>query len=299
MAVTGFDARTGPASAATHPGRSVARSTETSVERSVAGCEVVSRRGPFGVRIPTRLGGAVSRWWAVALVIVIWQVWVSWAGFNRIVLPTPLEVLSDLVSNPGAYAGDTFRTLSMAIFGLVIGMSLGYLIAIGTWASPLFAGLAGPLVLMMRSIPIVAVIPVIARVVGYGNNVVPVVTVLLAFFPAYVMTTSGLRVASSTSRDVMAALGASRWNTLRRLLIPASLPNLAVAFRLVASSTVLAAMVAEFLAGTNGLGRLFSTARMRFETDRAWGAAVIATVASVLLFQFALRVERVVRARYR
>ncbi|CAN5363800.1 hypothetical protein BH23ACT3_BH23ACT3_20050 [soil metagenome] len=187
----------------------------------------------------------------------------------------------------------------MGIFGLVVGMTLGYMIAVGSWVSPLLSGITSPLVLLVRSIPIVAIIPVIARVVGYGNSVVPVVTVILAFFPAYVMTTSGLRAAPATSRDVFTALGAGRWTTLRRLLVPASLPHLAVAFRLSASSTILAAMVAEFLVGTSGLGRLFSTARYRFETDRAFGAAVIATVASVLLFQLSLKVERYVRARYR
>ena len=51
------------------------------------------------------------------------------------------------------------------------------------------AGAVSPLVLMLRSIPLVAIIPVVARLVGYGNKIVPIVTIMLAFFPAYVMTT--------------------------------------------------------------------------------------------------------------
>ena len=58
-------------------------------------------------------------------------------------------------------------------------------------------------------------------------------------------------------------------------------------------------MVAEFLAGTNGLGRLFSNSRVRFENERAWGAALIATALSVVFFQVALRVERWGRHRFR
>src|SRR5215207_9475084 len=115
---------------------------------------------------------------------------------------------------------------------------------------------------------------------------------MLAFFPAYVMTSSGLRTASATSRDLMQALGASRSTLLRRVLVPTAVPNLLVALRLCASSAVLAAMVAEFLAGTNGLGRLFSSSRVRFDNERAWGAALIATALSVVLFQVALRIER-------
>jgi ABC-type nitrate/sulfonate/bicarbonate transport system permease component len=245
------------------------------------------------------LRGAVSRWWTVLAVLVAWQLWLGFTGFNSIVLPRPSDVVSDIVGHPGAYAGDTARTIGLALVGVAVGMTLGFAIAVMTWASSLAAGAIGPLVLMLRSIPIVAVIPVVARVVGYGDKVVPIVTIMLAFFPAYVMTTSGLRTAPPTAVDLMHALGASRWTLLRRVLVPSALPNLFVALRLCASSAVLAAMVAEFLAGTSGLGRLFSNSRVRFDNERAWGAAVIATALSVALFQIALRLERWGRARFR
>lgn len=250
-------------------------------------------------RLCRLFGRFVRRWWAVLALVTLWQAWVSVSGYNSIVLPAPTDVARDLVTHPGAYAGDTARTFGLALFGVAVGMSLGFAVAVVTWASSLVAGAIGPLVLMLRSIPIVAVIPVVARLVGYGNKIVPIVTIMLAFFPAYVMTSSGLRAASQTSRDLLQALGASRWTLLRRVLIPNSIPSLLVALRLCASSAVLAAMVAEFLAGTSGLGRLFSSTRVRFETERAWGAALIATALSVVFFQVALRIERWGRHRFR
>ena len=252
-----------------------------------------------GRRVARTGGRVLSRWWAVFALLAIWQLWVTLTGFNRIVLPTPLDVATDLVTNPGAYAGDTARTFGLALFGVIIGMALGFAVSVATWASSLVAGAVSPLVLMLRSIPIVAVIPVVARLVGYGNKIVPIVTIMLAFFPAYVMTSSGLRSASRTSLDLMTSLGASRRTALRRLLVPTAVPSVLVALRLCASSAVLAAMVAEFLAGTNGLGRLFSTTRVRFETERAWGAALVATAVSIVFFQVALRIERWGRARFR
>lgn len=259
----------------------------------------VADRTPFSRRWRPALARFVDRWWAVLAIVVAWQVFVMIKDYNRIVLPSPLAVLGDLVTNPGAYAGDTVRTLTLSIVGVAIGMCLGFAIAVVTWASALISGAIGPLVLMLRSIPIVAVIPVVARLVGYGNKVVPIVTIMLAFFPAYVMTSTALRNAPAVAVDVLRSLGASRWSVLRRVLIPNAMPNVFVALRLCASTTVLAAMVAEFLAGTNGLGRLFSDARVRFETDRAWGAAVVATVISVAFFQMSLRIERWGRLRYR
>jgi putative hydroxymethylpyrimidine transport system permease protein len=275
----------------THPGTITDAPTAATVPRT--------ERSPLPLRIGRLAGRFVRRWWAVLALVALWQAWVSISGYNSIVLPAPTDVARDLVTHPGAYAGDTARTFGLALFGVAVGMSLGFAVAVITWASSLVAGAIGPLVLMLRSIPIVAVIPVVARLVGYGNKIVPIVTIMLAFFPAYVMTSSGLRTASQTSKDLMQALGASRWTLLRRVLVPNAIPSLLVALRLCASSAVLAAMVAEFLAGTSGLGRLFSSTRVRFETERAWGAALIATALSVVFFQVALRIERWGRHRFR
>lgn len=250
-------------------------------------------------RVGSVAGRLLSRWWAVILVVAVWQLWVSFTGFNSIVLPRPSDVLADVLRHPGAYAGDAARTIGLATVGVLAGMIGGFAIAVVTWTSALASGAIGPLVLMLRSIPIVAVIPLVARLVGYGNTIVPIVTVLLAFFPAYVMTSSGLRSASTTSLDLMRALGASRRTLLRRVLIPTAMPNVFVALRLSAASAVLTAMVAEFLAGTTGLGRLFSSSRVRFDNERAWGAALIATALSIACFQGAQRVERWGRSRFR
>jgi NitT/TauT family transport system permease protein len=230
---------------------------------------------------------------------VAWQLWATLSGYNEIVVPTPVEVAGDLVRHPGIYAGDTVSTLTMALLGLAIGMALGFTLALAVWFSPFMAGVISPVALIVRSIPIITILPVLAQVIGYGNKLVPIVTALLAFFPAFVMTGSGLRGAPSTNLDMMRSLGASRLQLLRRVLVPAAVPSMLVALRLAAATCVLGAVLAEFLAGTRGLGDLFSDARIRFEMQRAWGAALIATVLSVALFMGASRLERWGTHRYR
>lgn len=243
--------------------------------------------------------GVVSRSWGIIAVVVAWQLWATLSGYNEIVVPTPVEVAGDLIRHPGIYAGDTLSTLSMALLGLAIGMVLGFVLALGVWFSPFAAGVISPVALVVRSIPIITILPVLAQVIGYGNKLVPIVTALLAFFPAFVMTGAGLRGAPPTNLDMMRSLGASRLQVLRRVLVPTAVPSMLVALRLAAATCVLGAVLAEFLAGTRGLGDLFSDARIRFEMQRAWGAALIATVMSVALFLGATRLERWADHRYR
>ena len=85
---------------------------------------------------------------------------------------------------------------------------------------------------------------------------------------------------------------------LWRLALPAAAPNLAIAFKLAAAHAILAAMIAEFLMGTSGLGYLFAQTKADFQTERAFGTSVVATVISATAFLVAGWVEKRVRELY-
>jgi NitT/TauT family transport system permease protein len=155
-----------------------------------------------------------------------------------------------------------------------------------------------PMALIMRSVPVVAMIPVIAQVVGFGDTAVLAVTVVVSFFPAFVMAGSGLRSAPASVGDVFTVLNASRTTRLRLLLLPHAVGPLLVALRLTAPTTVLAAMLAEYLLGTHGLGKLFADSITFMDTARAWGTALVATVVSVACFVAARAAERHGTARF-
>ena len=237
--------------------------------------------------------------WAILLVILVWQLWVSLSGVNEIVLPSPARVLADVVTNPGAFAGDAAWTVGRSLAGLTLGMGSGFLLALLASSSALISGLVTPPAMIMRAVPVVAMIPVIARVAGYGDSAVLVVTTIISFFPTFVLTVSGVRRLLPGTSDLFALAGSTKRDRLVRLMIPSAVPNLLVALRLSAPSSVLAAMIAEFLIGRNGLGELFSQARTDMEMPRAWGAALIATFISVAFFSIAAVVERRGNAKFR
>lgn len=257
-----------------------------------------SARSPgAGPRITAALTAFVSRYWTVLAFVLAWQLWATLNGYNRIVVPTPGLVLADVAGNPGAYLPDLLVTVVMAAGGLAAGMALGVALAVVVWASPVLSGMVTPVALVMRSVPVVAMIPVLARVFGYGALTVLVITTIVSFFPAFVFVGSRLRAAPRATGDVFAVLGASRLTVLRRLLLPHAVPGPLVAFRLAAPTAVLAAMLAEYLMGGRGLGVLFANSVSFFEPVRAWGTALVATVVSVACFVGARAVERAGLAR--
>lgn len=236
--------------------------------------------------------------WGILVVLIAWELWVVINDFNPIVMPTPQGVFRDLVTNPGIYIENTAVTFSIALVGLIGGMLIGTGLAVITWFSPVLSGLVSPTAVLFSSVPVVAMIPIIARILGYNSATEIAIVVIITFFPSFVFTTSGLRALPAGSQDLFSVLGASKLMTLRRLALPAAIPNLAIALRLAAAHAILAAMIAEFLMGTNGLGYLFAVTKQEFLTERAFGTSVVATAISVIAFLATTHLERRIRARF-
>lgn len=239
-----------------------------------------------------------SQLWVVALLIVGWWLWIVAEDVPELVAPSPPETLRAVVDNPGLYAEHTLATLLSAIGGLSIGLVLGATLALLSSISLGLRNTLSPIVVIMPTVPIVVLIPVVARLFGFSQLTVLVIAAVIAFFPVYVFTLSGLRARPPGADGVYSALGSSGWRRLVLLAIPSAVPNVLTGVRITASTVFLAALTAEWLMGTKGLGFLFSTSRAAFENSEAWGAIVIAVVFAVVTYQLASALERWGRERW-
>jgi ABC-type nitrate/sulfonate/bicarbonate transport system permease component len=241
--------------------------------------------------------GAAHLWGVIAL-ILLWELWVTVHHYNAIVMPHPAAVASDLIHHPGAYGSALGWTVALAIAGLVGGMLVGIIGASVVRLSPVLSGLSTPVSVVLQAVPVVAMIPVLGRLFGYTERTQIIVAGVVCFFPAFVLTGSGLRQPPSGAENLMGVLGVSRWQRLKRVELPGAVPNILVALRLSAPLSVLAAMLAEFLMGTKGLGYLFVTSSILLQDNRSWGAAVLSTAVSVTFFLLASRFERKLNERW-
>ncbi len=239
-----------------------------------------------------------ARYWGVVVLVIAWHGYVTVFNVNRIVMPSPGAVFGELITNPSRYVDPAISTLTVASVGLVGGMLMGATFAFLAWFARVFSGLLTPVAMILRSVPIVAMIPVLARVFGYEQRTILVITIAISFFPTFVFVTSGLRASPPGSADVFAALGAGRITLFRRLALPSAVPNGLIALRVSAADCVLGALVAEFLMGSQGLGHVFQDTADDLDMLTAWSAAVVATILSVTLFSIAKRVERTGNERW-
>ena len=229
--------------------------------------------------------------WPYVLVVGAWQAWVTLGGVHRLVIPEPGAVAFDIWSAPGEYWSYGWRTVLEAAAGLAIGTAIGVSAAIAVWFSRVLRGLLTTSMILLYSAPIVATIPIMARVLGYSPTTVLAIAAIVSMFPTFVLVNSGLLDLPAGSLDVFRSLGAPRKVQLLRLALPAAMPNFLVAFRLNAAVAFIAAVIGEYLTGVRGLGWLFALSFSRFDVDRAWGAAMVIIALSILSYAVASRVE--------
>lgn len=247
----------------------------------------------------TTARGPVRRWWLVVGLLLLWQGVASLGLVNPLLVPAPGDLWYQFMQEPVAFLLPLLSTVSTAAIGLVIGVSTGVGAASLVWLLPWVGGVVTPFALVIRSVPFVALVPVLTRVIGYGDGTALVICALVSFFPTFVLVSTGLREIPAGGADLFTVGGASRWDRYRRLALPASLPALATALRVGAASSIAAALVAEFLMGSPGLALLLTEALNAFDITRVWTASACAALVGIAVYLLAGWVESKITDRWR
>jgi NitT/TauT family transport system permease protein len=226
-----------------------------------------------------------------ALFIGVWYV-ISYVVLDpdrRFLLPAPHEVvrvgfldqrnLTDLLD--GLRLTTTVSLLGLAI-AVVLGVAAALLMSQARWLELSLY----PWAVVLQTIPILALVPLIGFWVGFGMDSRVIVCVLIALFPIIANTLFGLQSAEAGMRDLFRLHGAGRLTTLRKLLIPASLPAMFAGFRISAGLSVIGAIVGDFFfkQGDPGLGILIDLYRSRLESERMFAAIILSSLLGIAVF---------------
>jgi sulfonate transport system permease protein len=233
-----------------------------------------------------------------ALFVGVWQTWITVAGISPLVAPQPLTVWNDLVARPLDYLALVGQTLTTAALALLLGTAVGMALAALARVSSFAQGIVVPGMVLLTATPLVAMFPLLARLLGYGGGTVVVIAAVLVVLPIFVYTRSGLGAATEAHLDLARSWGASRAAVLRWVVLPSALPHISTGIRIAASSAIIATVVGESLIGTTGLGVDFTYQYRLFNMAPAFGSAVLIVVLSLLVFTVFGGIDRLVHRRW-
>lgn len=228
----------------------------------------------------------------VALVLAGWEAGVRILDVGEFLLPAPTVIASAAYDELPTLGSAFLVTLFEAVAGFVLAILVASLLAIAVQRSRTFELSLVPWVMALQAIPIVAITPIIALIVGRNTFTALLVAGMISFFPIMVNTIRGLRSVTDEGMELMHVLAASERQVLRKLRLPASLPFAFVGLRVGVSVVIPGAMIAEWLTASQGLGQYVINEGVRFRSDHVWAGILVATLASMVLFSVVTFVER-------
>lgn len=208
--------------------------------------------------------------WVVPLAIIgLWQLGSSLGWINPRVLPAPSAVffaLSELAGS-GRLWEHFLISLQRAGTGITIGAGLGFALGVLTGTARWAHLLLDSTFQMVRTIPSLALIPLVILWFGVGEPGKVFLIALATFFPVYINTQLGVRSADPRLLEMGRVYGLSGWGIFRRIVLPGALPNVLLGLRYALGISWLALVVGESFGARSGVGYLAMDAREFFRTD--------------------------------
>jgi len=281
--------------------------TEQSTDTSILAVDELRRQlrsAALGATLKSLRKSALIALSTIVIVLAIWIGVILFSGVSPYVIKGPWDVWDHLVTGESAAEhraelGALFAvTLWDSFIGFAAGLAVAILVAILFRLSKGVEHALMPFALLLRSVPLIAMAPLIILVFGQGTIAsVAVVGGIVVLFPALVTIAFGLNNASPQMLDVVSVYGGSTLTAIRKVAIPGALPSLFAAIRVSVPGAITGALLAEWLSTGNGIGGSISgwSAQARF--DDVWSAVVLVTGVSLVLYTVVQVVETFVLSR--
>ena len=250
---------------------------------------------------PQRLARFVLPVVVFAAGLALWEFIVRVNDIQPYVLPSPILVLKTLVTDWGVLSGSLAVTLLTTLEGFIAaaigGVALALLFNQSKWLEySLF-----PYAVILQVTPVIAIAPLLLIYLPQQTAVI-VCAWIVGFFPVLSNTTLGLNSVDRNLAGLFQLYGASRWQTLRYLKLPAALPYILGGLRIAGGLSLIGAVVAEIAAGTagagSGLAYRIAESGYRLNIPRMFAALLLLSLAGIVIYALLALVSHLLLRRW-
>jgi len=228
----------------------------------------------------------------VALMVATWEVSVRALEVPRYILPAPSLVLATLVAKWPVFALHTGVTLSEVAGGGLLGVAVGIVLALAMFfLTPLEKALY-PLLITSQNVPVFAIAPLLVVWFGYGFFSKVMMAAIIVFFPITISVLDGLKRTDPDLIRLFRTMGATRWQILWKLRVPAAMPALFSGLKLSAIYSTIGAVIGEWVGAGAGLGYLMLSANAQLRVAEVFAAILCLTPIGLLLLGLVIALER-------
>jgi NitT/TauT family transport system permease protein len=186
--------------------------------------------------------------------LVIWEIAARGMRLPDYILPLPSQVVLRLVADRDNLLLQAGRSSLLIVEGFLVGAIPGVAVGLLMASARLLEKALYPLIVFIQTTPQIAIAPLLIVWFGYGALPKVMLAAMLTFFPVLVDSSTGFKSIDPRVFYVTRSMGASRWQTFRRVQLPAALPLIVSGCKISLLISVTVVIVVEFLSSNEGLG---------------------------------------------
>lgn len=225
----------------------------------------------------------------------LWEVLTLFNIINPFIFSSPSRAIKMLfkLSETGLFL-HIGVTLFETLLGFLSGTILGFIIAVFLWWSPMAKAVLDPYLVIINSLPKIALGPVIIVWVGSGISSVITVTLLISIVVAIMGILNGFNEVEQAKLTLLKTFGATKFQLFSKVVFPASIPTTVSVLKLNIGMSWVGVIVGEFLNSKAGLGYLIVYGGQVFKMDIVMSATLVLCLLSALMYFLVVLLENAI-----
>lgn len=225
--------------------------------------------------------------------LLIWEILVNLGLISSFIYSSPSRIINtiiELIINNNFFI-HIYTTLKEVIISFILGITLGFIIALLLYEFKTFAKIVDPFLTMLNSLPKVALGPLIIIIFGANIKSIIIMALLINLIVSIITIYNGFQNTDDYRLKLFKTLKATRFQTLRYLVIPSSYQTIIASFKLCIAQTLIGVIMGEFLVSKQGIGYLIVYGKQVFNLNLVMTGIILLAIISYILYKLIVILE--------
>ncbi len=238
----------------------------------------------------------IMRFAILVCFLALWELCANTGTIDAFISSSPSRICKTIISlfsenNLTYHIG---ITLYETLLGFLIAVGLGYLIGILLWWSERLRRILEPYVVVLNSLPKIALGPIIIVWCGSGSKAIIFMAILIGIIVAIITMLNGFLATDKDKILLLRSMGATKIQILQKLVIPGSLPTFISMLKISVGMAWVGSIMGEYLVSKAGLGYLIVYGGQVFKLDLVMASTIILCILAALMYAIVALLERII-----
>lgn len=236
------------------------------------------------------------QWGILLLLVALWEILARLGVIDSFILSQPSRIWRTWLTL--FLEGELWLHLWVTVYETLVGFLLGVLLGVGLaillWWSDFVSKVSEPYLVVLNSLPKIALGPVIIIVVGAGTEAIIFMALAISLIVTVLEMLGGFRRTDRDAIRMAATFGATKSQIFRKIVLPSNIGTLFGSLKINIGLSLVGVIAGEFLVSKAGLGYLIVYGGQVFKLDLVMASVIILSAVAALMYQGVVLLQRLV-----